>query len=132
MLDKGVIGLALAIFARIFQYFGGEILLDRHMAPFYIGLAAAIAVFYRALWSIAGGETAGMRWVHLRLLNFDGHPPDRRQRFLWYAAGYLSLLAAGAGLLWSLVDEERLTWHDHIAKTFPTVHRPRKTPFHRG
>jgi hypothetical protein len=24
-------------------------------------------------------------------------------------------------LFWALVDEENLTWHDHISKTFPTV-----------
>jgi hypothetical protein len=24
------------------------------------------------------------------------------------------------GLLWSLVDEESLTWQDHISRTFPT------------
>jgi len=23
-------------------------------------------------------------------------------------------------LVWALVDEENLTWHDHISKTFPT------------
>jgi uncharacterized RDD family membrane protein YckC len=130
MLDKGLIAVALAIFVWIFHYFvGGEIVLDRHLAPYYIALVAAIAFFYRALWAIAGGETTGMRWVRLRLLNFDGQPPDARERLLWFAASYLSLLAAGAGLLWCLVDEEHLTWHDHISKTFPTVHRPRRTAF---
>ncbi len=33
---------------------------------------------------------------------------------------FLSLMAGGIGLLWGLVDEETLTWHDHISKTFPT------------
>ena len=34
-----------------------------------------------------------------------------------------SLLSAcpGLGLVWALVDEENLTWHDHISKTFPTT-----------
>jgi hypothetical protein len=36
------------------------------------------------------------------------------------ASGFLSLAAGGLGLLWALVDEETLTWHDHISKTFPT------------
>ena len=46
--------------------------------------------------------------------------PTRTQRFYRTASGFLSLLAAGVGLLWGLVDEETLTWHDHISKTFPT------------
>src|SRR6202041_3046551 len=29
-------------------------------------------------------------------------------------------LSGGLGLVWALVDEENLTWHDHISKTFPT------------
>ena len=33
----------------------------------------------------------------------------------------LSFLAAGIGLVWSLVDEDRLTWQDHISSTFPTI-----------
>jgi hypothetical protein len=36
-------------------------------------------------------------------------------------AGLLSVVSAGLGLVWALVDEENLTWHDHISKTFPTV-----------
>jgi hypothetical protein len=35
-------------------------------------------------------------------------------------ASVLSLISAGLGLVWALVDEENLTWHDHISKTFPT------------
>jgi uncharacterized RDD family membrane protein YckC len=56
----------------------------------------------------------------LRLLNFDGRPPTREQRMLRLGASFLSVLSAGLGLLWALVDEESLTWHDHISQTFPT------------
>jgi uncharacterized RDD family membrane protein YckC len=131
LLDAGMITAALAVFAAIFYYLVGRIVLDRHLAPFYAVAVAGVAILYKALWCIAGGGTAGMRWVNLELLNFDGQRPDPRQRFLWYVSSYLSLLAAGVGLLWSLLDEEHLTWHDHIAKTFPTKH-VRPTPFHRG
>jgi hypothetical protein len=53
-------------------------------------------------------------------VNFDGQTPTRAQRFYRTASGFLSLMAGGIGLLWGLVDEETLTWHDHISKTFPT------------
>ena len=33
----------------------------------------------------------------------------------------IALLAAGIGMLWALVDEDGLTWHDHISGTFPTI-----------
>jgi hypothetical protein len=33
---------------------------------------------------------------------------------------FLSYTVGGLGLVWALVDEEQLAWHDHISKTFPT------------
>ena len=38
----------------------------------------------------------------------------------------LSFCAGGVGLLWALADEEKLAWHDHMSKTFPT-HRGIRT-----
>ena len=57
----------------------------------------------------------------MKLINFDGSPIDRRERGIRFAAAWLSLCSAGLGLLWSLADEESLTWHDHMSKTFPTI-----------
>jgi hypothetical protein len=34
------------------------------------------------------------------------------------------LIAGGLGIVWILVDEEQLAWHDHISKTFPTPDIP--------
>jgi uncharacterized RDD family membrane protein YckC len=119
-LDASMILIALAIFGIIFYLAGGTVVLNARTIPLVAGVAAAFVVLYEVLWCLAGGDTAGMRWSRLTLVNFDGQPPDRKQRFYRLAAGVLSLLAAGIGLLWALVDEETLTWHDHISKTFPT------------
>jgi len=92
----------------------------------YIVFAVAFAflsMFYGLLWTLAMTETPGMRWASLRLTNFDGFAPDPSQRVLRYLSSVLSF-ACGFGLLWALVDEESLTWQDHISKTFPTFHRP--------
>jgi len=40
---------------------------------------------------------------------------------LRFAATWLSFCSGGLGLLWAVADEENLTWHDHISKTFPTI-----------
>jgi hypothetical protein len=61
-----------------------------------------------------------MRFAGLRLVDFDGRSPERHQRMRRQLASLLSVLSAGLGLAWALVDEENLTWHDHISKTFPT------------
>jgi uncharacterized RDD family membrane protein YckC len=119
-LDASIILMALAVFGIIFHLAGGTFLLNARTAPMFMGAAAGVVIFYRLLWCLANGDTAGQKWTRLRLVNFDGQTPTRAQRFYRTASGFLSLMAGGIGLLWGLVDEETLTWHDHISKTFPT------------
>jgi uncharacterized RDD family membrane protein YckC len=118
--DGGLILTAMALFTAIFYLSGGHIVVSKQTAPLLAGVVAAVALFYRLLWCLADGDTPGMRFAGLRLVNFDGRRPDRDQRGIRQAAYLLSLLSAGLGLVWALVDEENLTWHDHISKTFPT------------
>jgi uncharacterized RDD family membrane protein YckC len=118
--DLSMVLMALGVFLGIFFLSGGEMVLNRQTVPFLIGVAAVIALFYRFLWCIANGDTPGMRFAGLRLVDFDGRAPDRDQRGMRQVASVLSLISAGLGLVWALVDEENLTWHDHISKTFPT------------
>lgn len=119
-LDASIMVIALAIFGIVFHLAGGVFVFNAKTAPIFLGAAAAIAIFYRLLWCLANGDTIGQKCTRLRLVNFDGRPPTRTQRLYRTASGFLSVMAGGIGLLWSLVDEETLTWHDHISKTFPT------------
>jgi len=84
-------------------------------------MAVVILVLYRGLWTLVNRDTPGMRFAGLRLVDFDGRTPKRDRRILRQFAGLLSLVSAGVGLAWALVDEENLTWHDHISRTFPTT-----------
>lgn len=99
---------------------GLDLMIDRQTAPFLVAVSVIIAGFYRALWYFSNADTPGMAFAGLQLVDFDGRRPDREQRGLRQIASLLSLVAAGLGLVWALVDEESLTWHDHISKTFPT------------
>jgi uncharacterized RDD family membrane protein YckC len=118
--DASIILMALALFGIVFRLAGGPLVLNAKTAPMFLGVAAGVVIFYRLLWCLANGDTLGQKWTRLRLVNFDGQRPTRAQRLHRTASGFLSLMAGGIGLLWSLVDEETLTWHDHISKTFPT------------
>lgn len=119
--DGSLIVVAVGVFLGIFLVSGGQVSLDRQALSFFAGVAAVISLFYRALWCLANGDSPGMRFAGLRLMDFDGRRPDREQRAVRQVASLLSLLSAGLGLVWALVDEENLTWHDHISKTFPTT-----------
>ncbi|HLH01514.1 MAG TPA: RDD family protein [Bryobacteraceae bacterium] len=104
----------------LYFYLGGQLSLDKHVLPFFFLALLTIPLYYKLLWALAGKDTPGMRAARLELVDFDGKEPGRDQRFGRLFGSALSLLAAGIGMIWLLVDEERLTWHDHMSGTFPT------------
>jgi uncharacterized RDD family membrane protein YckC len=112
--------LALGMFVATFYAAGFEIVLVKETIPYYLAAGALISLFYRALFCIGNADSPGTRWTGLELRNFDGRRPTRGQRWIRLFGGFVSFIAAGIGLLWALVDEERLTWHDYMSKTFPT------------
>jgi uncharacterized RDD family membrane protein YckC len=119
-LDGSMILISVALFGVVFYLAGGQIVLNAKTAPLFLAVLTALIALYRLVWCFTEADSPGMRWAHLGLINFDGQPPSRKQRLSRAASGFLSLAAGGLGLLWALVDEETLTWHDHISKTFPT------------
>jgi uncharacterized RDD family membrane protein YckC len=124
--DMSIVVIALGLFLGVYSLLTlvlngtSDIVIDRQTLPLVGAATVLFALFYRALWCLANGDTPGMRFAGLRLVDFDGRSPDREQRCAREVAAILSLAAAGLGLVWALVDEESLTWHDHISKTFPT------------
>lgn len=129
-LDGGMIFTGFGLFLFTFHLMGGMFHLNHQTIPFFIGVFGTLAMFYGALWIWSGRQTLGMRWTKLRLIDFDGFPADRRDRVLRIFGICLSCCAGGIGLLWALLDEEHLAWHDHMSKTFPAVQES-NSPFFR-
>ena len=113
-----------AVFFAVATYTGGTIALDRRSIPVMSVATVLIILFYRLVCCLGNMDTPGVYWAGLRLLDFDGRIPTRRARLSRLAGGVVSVVSAGIGLLWSLADEERLTWHDHMSRTFPTPRNP--------
>jgi uncharacterized RDD family membrane protein YckC len=114
--------LFVAAFLCLTSLFGGGsyFTINKQTLPFLGAIAVLFYLLYNSLWALGNADTPGMAWAHLRLVNFEGQKPDREQRIYRLASGCLSVMATGLGVLWALVDEESLTWHDHMSKTFPT------------
>ena len=110
----------IAVFLGAIHYWMGAIPMDKRSLPLLAGAALLIVGLYKALWCLGNGDSPGMRWAKLRLITFDGRQPTRRHRIRRALSGAFVSPAMGIGLAWALVDEEALTWHDHISKTFPT------------
>lgn len=118
----GLIMLAgMALIFSGFVYLGGPGLLDKHSLPFLITALITVPLFYKTMWAYTNRDSYGTTAAGLRIVNFDGNPPSQSRRYQRLVGSFVSVLAAGAGLIWALVDEDSLTWHDHISGTFPTL-----------
>ena len=121
MIDAALIFTGFTVLVVTFEALGGSFGAGKNL---WIGLAAVFALvsmFYGLIWAISGRETVGMRFTDLQLITFDGFPLDGRSRALRFVSTCLSFCSGGLGVLWAVADEESLTWHDHISKTFPTI-----------
>jgi len=124
LLDALFLILAYLGFVSLFRSLGGHFAFGKMDA---IVSAAAFFLFYAsyfAIFTIFGGYTPGMQLRRLTVVNADGAPPSFRQLF-WRSFGYV--LSGGIlllGFLWSLWDEDRLTWQDRISQTYVTASAP--------
>jgi uncharacterized RDD family membrane protein YckC len=121
MIDGLLMAIGAAFGLAMFRYFDGQISLEKH-SLFFLALALiTIPLFYKLLWTFAGIDTIGMRKAGLRLVDFDGNPPSPERRYQRVLGSMISVLAGGLGLIWVFLDQDCLTWHDHISSTFPTI-----------
>jgi uncharacterized RDD family membrane protein YckC len=79
-------------------------------------LVAAAA--YKTLFFTLARATPGMKYARLALCTFDGGVPTRAQRWVRLAALALSILPVGLGFAWAIFDDQHLTWHDRISRTY--------------
>ncbi|MBV9506909.1 MAG: RDD family protein [Acidobacteriia bacterium] len=119
LLDWSIVFIGYGLFLLAFSMAGGEFVLTRANLLVFAAALPVLAFAYGLFWAVARTETAGMRWARLRLVTFEGFPLEPNQYLLRFAGSCLSLCTL-LGLLWSLADEESLTWQDHISRTFPT------------
>ncbi|HEX9120764.1 MAG TPA: RDD family protein [Terriglobales bacterium] len=89
-------------------------------AGFLFAMAASCVFWaiYEYLFLVYAGITPGMQMARLRLITFDGGPARRQARRGRAVAMVLSTLSLGLGLLWALLDEDTLCWHDRITRTY--------------
>ncbi|MDA1315243.1 MAG: RDD family protein [Acidobacteria bacterium] len=117
VLDFSMVIVALGVFLGVFHTIGGTVgegpEAFRTLAFAFIGLLFFYWIFYLRYV----GETAGMSWMKLRVSSFDGKAPTPLQKWLRAGGTILSCCAAGMGFLWSLADEDTLTWHDRMSRT---------------
>ena len=117
-MDLGVALLATGVFTAI-VYQVEQVTLSPDEALRIMGAAFALNLTcYLFCFLLYAGRTAGMSWLGLSVLNLDGEPPAASQRRSRAFGTLLSLAALGVGFIWAAADEQGLTWHDRMSRTF--------------
>jgi uncharacterized RDD family membrane protein YckC len=107
-------------------FFAVAIMLSARLQPLslrgaevFAVLGAALAgLLYNALFLGMGLSTPGMRYAGIALSTFDDEVPTRMQMRRRLGAMVLSLAPVALGLVWSVFDEDHLSWHDRISQTY--------------
>lgn len=120
MIDAVCLAFAYGSFLALFGSLGGQFTFSKLSAAVCVFTFAFVYVQYFSLFTVFGGSTPGMMMSGLQVSSTTGDAPTARQ-YMLRAAGYV--LSAGTcflGFLWVCWDEEELTWHDRISKTYLT------------
>jgi uncharacterized RDD family membrane protein YckC len=88
-----------------------------------LALLGAFSMLYQWLFFNYAEGTPGMRYAKIALCTFDDENPTRRSTRYRVAALALSALPMGLGFLWAMLDDDRLTWHDRITRTYQRSYR---------
>jgi uncharacterized RDD family membrane protein YckC len=118
--DAACLAFAYGGFLALFASLGGQFTLSKLSAAVCVFTFAFVYLQYFGLFTVFGGSTPGMMLCGLQVASSTGDMPSPRQ-YLLRAAGYM--LSAGTcflGFFWVLWDEEGLTWHDRISRTYLT------------
>jgi uncharacterized RDD family membrane protein YckC len=85
-----------------------------------VGAAAflAIGLLYETFFLTLSKVTPGMMYAGISLCTFDDQSPNRSRRLARFGALLLSLLPVGLGLVWAIFDEDHLSWHDRLSRTY--------------
>jgi uncharacterized RDD family membrane protein YckC len=105
-------------FLALFSSLGGQFTLSKLTAAVYGATFAIVYLQYFALFTVFGGTTPGMMFRGLQVASFNGAPPSPRQLLLRSLGYVLSASACFTGFLWAWWDEDALTWHDRISRTY--------------
>jgi uncharacterized RDD family membrane protein YckC len=119
-IDFGMVTVVAGVIGVLMAFGSGGAFMIGPPLYWFGGLALGFAVIYKVFWAAIETDSPGLRWCQLKLLHFDGRDPSRSERMERIAWSGLSIMAGGLGLVWSMVDEESLSWHDHSSKTFLT------------
>jgi uncharacterized RDD family membrane protein YckC len=117
-IDSLLVVTAFAIFACIFFRITSIVPAPEQAAGISVSLIALFWIAYQYLLLVFTGTTPGLKLSRLQLSRFDGSAVPVRIRRWRVLASVLSGFSLALGYAWCFLDEDRLSWHDRITRTY--------------
>ena len=81
-------------------------------------LLATFWVIYQLLFFSLSDQTPGMQAARIGLCTLSDENPSRPAMRFRVLAQWVAILPFGIGMLWALLDDDRLGWHDRISQMY--------------
>lgn len=83
---------------------------------FHISLLLGTFAFFARCWTKTG-QTLGMQAWKIKIINDNGKTISPGQSLIRFIIAIPSLLLAGSGIAWMLIDPDRKSWQDKASKS---------------
>jgi uncharacterized RDD family membrane protein YckC len=116
--DFLMVGFAFVLFAGVTEHFAHRIPTGIPAAIAGAATFATLYPLYELLFFTLSDQTPGMRYARIGFCTLSDENPSRaaiRRRIL---AQLIAICPFGLGILWALLDEDGLGWHDRISKMY--------------
>lgn len=84
-----------------------------------VGTLMMFAVMYQLLFFTLNDATLGMRVTRIAFCNFNEKSPTRKALRRRLVSTALAACPLGLGLVWMMLDGDRLGWHDRMSRMYP-------------
>ena len=118
LVDGALVFGGLLAFAGVFAKVAGAVPAGVPAAMAAGSTFAALYVLYQLLFFSLAGQTPGMRYARIGLCTFTDENPTRSQMRRRILAQAIAVCPLGLGVLWALLDDEGLGWHDRISRMY--------------
>jgi uncharacterized RDD family membrane protein YckC len=105
-------------FAGAFAKVAGPIELGIPLAAAGGVVLVVLYVAYQLLFFTLSDQTPGMRYARIGLCTFSDENPSRAAMRKRVLAQIVAIVPLGLGLVWALLDDDRLGWHDRMSRMY--------------
>ena len=123
IVDASLVMIAFLLFVLVFAACTAHPPVGKTALMGAAGALFGLFMLYQWLFFSYLDATPGMRYARIALCTFDDENPTRKAMRVRVGALLLSAMPLGLGFLWMFFDEDHLSWHDRITRTYQRSYR---------